>query len=157
MAMKTHTASRRRHVVHALERGDGGDSFEFTLGIIPVTMMMLIIGAVTIIRPAQLPVWIAARECARASAATLNATIGTNQGREAALNSLRGNPLTGVDVGGISISASHAGVRGGNAQCTVRYQIDVSTLPMVGGVFGSFPIESRVTMVIDPYKSRWGN
>jgi hypothetical protein len=148
-------SSRLRRV----ERGDG-DSFEFMVGILPLAMLMMLIGAVTIIRPAQLPAWIAARECARMMAASLDQDVAEPQGERAALNSLERNAIAGV-AGGFNIDTTypdkiaHPNPRGMNASCTVSYVVPMADLPLVGGLFGNVPIDATVTMTIDPYKSDW--
>lgn len=148
-------SSRLRRV----ERGDG-DSFEFMVGILPLAMLMLLIGAVTIIRPAQLPAWIAARECARMMAASLDQDIAEPQGERAAINSLERNAIVGV-AGAFDIDTTYPdkvafpNPRGMTASCKVAYVVPMADLPMIGGLFGNVPIDATVTMTIDPYKSDW--
>ncbi len=142
--------------VRNAERGDA-DTFEFTVGIVPLVMIMLLITAVAIIRPAQLPVWIAARECARMMTTTLDRNVALSQGLKAGQLSIQGNPIAGVSVGDVSFQQSYpmGDARGGTAECRVSYTIPLANLPMVGGLFGDVPVDAKVAMTIDPLKSEW--
>ncbi len=148
-----------RKAARAAERGDA-DTFEFVVGVLPIAMMLALIGAVTIIRPAQLPVWIAARECARMASATLNESIAVDQGTRAAVNSLVNNPLAGVTIGNGNVFVDYnpnnlSDPRGETVTCRVNYTLELGTLPLVGGLFGSVPLDASVTMIIEPLKSDW--
>jgi hypothetical protein len=154
--MKRKILSSARFTLRLLERGDGGSSFEFIWGVVVVAMMVMFIAAVTIIRPTQLPVWIAARECARNASATVDAARGISQGWEAGNRSLIGNYLGGATP---NISVSHAGIHGGNTTCIVTYTVTaVDNIPLIGGIFASSParvVRAEVTMKIDPHKAFW--
>lgn len=142
-------AARRR-----LERGEA-ETAEFTLAVIPLLILVMLIAAAALIRPAQLPVFFAARECARAASVSLNHSLGLEQGIEAAVASLRGNSLSTAQAS-VSVWADGAWRRGDPVTCQVRYQIDVSTLPMVGAAFGVVNAEAEASARIEPGKSRWG-
>jgi hypothetical protein len=140
------------------ERGDA-DTFEFTVGVLPLAFMMVLIAAVAIIRPAQLPAWIAARECARMMVTTLEEDIAIPQGRAAALQTLSRMPIAGASVGAGSVNALY-NIEGGNprqgtVRCTVSYVVPLADVPMIGALFGDVPIDATVAMRIDPYKSDW--
>lgn len=148
-----------RRATRAAERGDA-DTFEFVVGVLPIAMMLALIGAVTIIRPAQLPVWIAARECARMASATLSESIAVDQGTRAAVNSLQNNPLAGVAIGNGNVFVDYnpnnlGDPRGETVTCRVNYTLELGTLPLVGGLFGAVPLDASVTMIIEPLKSDW--
>lgn len=143
---------RFRQIRTASERGEG-DTFEFTVGILPIVMLITLIAAVTIVRPAQIPVWIAARECARAGAATMDPEIGKVQAEEAGYNSIYNNPL--VNLNGVQVVAVHEGTRGGNVTCTASYSVSVGSIPMAGSLFGNVPLQAVVVMKIEPLKSKW--
>ena len=159
--MNTRNLYRTHHSwLRRSERGDG-DSFEFMVGILPLAMLMMLIGAVSIIRPAQLPVWIAARECARMMTASLDQDVAEPQGDRAARNSLERNAIVGVDWGSFNIQTTYPdkisfpNPRGMEASCRVSYVVRMADLPLVGGLFGDVPMDATVTMTIDPYKSDW--
>lgn len=138
-----------------LERGEA-ETAEFTLAIVPLLLLVMLIAVTTLIRPAQLPVFFAARECARAASVSLNQNIALQQGIEAAASSLRGNSLSTAQAS-VSVWADGAWQRGDPVTCRVSYQMDVSRVPMVGGVFGVVAAEAEASARIEPGKSRWGN
>jgi hypothetical protein len=150
MLTSSHPLARR------FERGDA-DTVEFTFGIFPIVMMMLLIAAVALIRPAQLPAWIAARECARMGTTTLNSTLGESQAEFAGYESLKRMPLANRQS--VSVNATYnpegGDPRQGTVSCTVSYVIPVSGLPMVGSLFGDVSMDATVAMKIDTYKSKW--
>jgi hypothetical protein len=154
----TNTSSTSiRLTLRQFERGDGGSSFEFIWGVVVVAMMVMFIAAVTIIRPTQLPVWIAARECARNASATIDSARGVSQGQEAGSRSLIGNYLAGATP---SVSVTrHDGIQGGLTTCVVNYTVTaVDNIPLVGGIFAASParqVRAEVTMEIDPHKAFW--
>jgi hypothetical protein len=155
--MKRYTPSSVRFTLRLFERGDGGSSFEFIWGVVVIAMMVMFIAAVTIIRPTQLPVWIAARECARNASATVDVARGISQGQEAGNRSMIGNYLGGATP---SVSVTrHDGVHGGLATCVVNYTVTaVDNIPLVGGIFAASParqVRAEVTMEIDPHKAFW--
>jgi Flp pilus assembly protein TadG len=136
------------------ERGEA-ETAEFTLAIVPLLILVMLIAVTTLIRPAQLPVFFAARECARAASVSLNQAIALQQGIEAAANSLRGNSLSTAQAS-VSVWSDGAWQRGDPVTCRVSYQIDVSRVPMVGAVFGVVASEAEASARIEPGKSRWG-
>lgn len=120
---------------------------------LPLAIMITLIAVVAVVRPAQYPVWVAARECARNAITTLDANSGVQQGIAAGYNSLRGNHLSASSA---SINLSYGGwERGSDVTCTVSYSIDVSGIPLVQGVYKNIPMQASVTLQIEPLKSRW--
>lgn len=141
-----------RRCVAQAQRGDA-QSFEFSIWMLPLAIMVTLIGVVAVIRPAQYPVWVAARECARNAITTLDAGTGVNQGIQAGYNSLRGNHLNSSSA---SINVSYGSwERGSDVTCTVAYKIDVSGIPLIQGVYKDIPMQASVTLQIEPLKSRW--
>lgn len=138
-----------------LERGEA-ETAEFTLSIVPLLILVMLIAVTALIRPAQLPAFFAARECARAASVSLNQVIALQQGIEAAASSLRGNSLSATQAS-VSVWADGAWQRGDPVTCRVSYRIDVSSVPLVGGVFGVVAAEAEASARIEPGKSRWGN
>lgn len=154
MGITTTTASRQR-LRHAVERGEDA-SYEFTVAIVPLMLMICLIAFATVIRSAQTPAWTAASECARAAIATLDQSIGTAQGELAGMNSLRGNHLS-TSGATVRVFAPAQWARGANVTCEVNYNIDVSGILMLDGMLPGnvLPMQVAVTMRIEPYKSDW--
>jgi hypothetical protein len=149
----------KRTLMRSIERGDG-DVFEFTIGILPLLMLTFLIAGVAIVRPLQLPVWQAARECARMASATLDPVRGEVQGENAGINSIS-NQLFGNVSGGSAVvtydppANGKTNVRGHKVTCSVSYTVDMTSLPIAGDLFGVMPMNSSVTMLVDPIKSDW--
>jgi hypothetical protein len=150
---------RIQRALSGMERGDA-DTFEFTVGILPLAMVMVLIAGVAILRPAQLPAWIAARECARNMTTTLDSVIAETQGELAGLKSLKGMPLAGASIGPDNVVGVYnlegGNPRNGTVRCTVSYVVPLSNIPMIGTLFGDVPMNASVRMKIDPLKSSWG-
>ena len=143
---------RARRVLRNAERGED-TSFEFTAGIFPLIMMILIIAFVTIVRSSQMPAWSAASECARAAVASRDPNQGDAQARRAAVNSLEGNNISGNSAQ-INISGSWA--PGSNVTCQVSYDIDVSGIMGFSELTGGkVPMSVSVSLRVEPYKSVW--
>ena len=141
-----------RWLLHCAERGED-ESFELTVMIVPLVLMMLLIAFVTAVRSSQMPAWTAASECARAAIATLNEGIGRAQGMRAAMGSLIGNNIS-TDAVNVVINGSWT--PNGTASCQVSYDIDVSDIAGISVISGGkIPISALVTMRVEPYKSRW--
>ena len=138
-----------------LERGEA-ETAEFTLVIVPLLILVMLIAVTTLTRPAHLPVFFGARECARASSISLNLSIALQQGIEAAGSPLRGNSLSTAQAS-VSVWADGAWQRGEPVICRVSYRVDVSGVPMVGAAFGVVDAEAEASARIEPGKSRWGS
>ena len=138
------------------ERGED-TSFEFTVAVLPMAMMITLIALTTLVRSSQLPVWTAATACARAAIVTLDEGIGLEQGEDAAMNSLVSNNISAAAAPSVSISTPQGWMRGKPLVCTVTYNIDVSGIPgfseMVPG--GTYPVEAEVELNIEGFKSKW--
>lgn len=143
-----------RACMRRLERGEA-ETAEFSLAIVPLLILVMLIAVTTLIRPAQLPVFFAARECARAASVSLNQAIALQQGIEAAASALRGNSLSTAQAS-VSVWSDDAWQRGDPVTCRVSYRIDVSSVPFVGAVFGVVDAEAEASARIEPGKSRWG-
>jgi hypothetical protein len=136
----------------AVECGEDS-SFEFTVAITPIVLMILLIGFASVVRSAQMPVWSAASECAREAVATETEDIGRQQGERAARDSLIGyyiNPDP-VDVEILGDWTPESLVT-----CRVSYDIDVAGI--VGFeemTSGRVPVSAQVSLRVEPHKSRW--
>jgi hypothetical protein len=149
--------SRVRVLLKNAERGED-TSFEFTAAMLPMAVMITLIAMTTLVRSSQVPLWTAALSCARAAAATLDESIGTEQGEAAGRNSLANNNISGTDNSDpVQVSAPQGWGRGKPVTCEVSYTIDVSGIPgfseLVPG--GGYPMSASVTLPIDPFKSKW--
>lgn len=149
-------ASLVRVLLKNAERGEE-TSFEFTVFVLPILMMIILIAMTTLVRSSQLPVWTAATACARAAIVTLDERIGRDQGTTAALNSLLSNNISASAAPDVVISVPKDWLRSKPLICTVTYNIDVSAIPgfssMVPG--GVVPVEATVELNIEGFKSKW--
>ncbi len=147
--------SRVRVLLNKAERGED-TSFEFTAAVLPMAVMITLIALTTLVRSSQLPLWTAALSCARAAAATLDPTIGEDQGEAAGMASLLNNNISTKSQPVVNVTYGDWG-RGKPVTCEVSYGIDVSGIPgfseMVPG--GSYPMSASITLPIDPFKSQW--
>ena len=137
----SHTPAALARVVRAAERGEDS-SFEFTVMIVPMMLMMSLIAFATLVRASQVPAWTAASECARAAIATLDEDIG-NFIRAAGLN---------VDVN------YGAWERGSTVTCRVNYAIDLDGVVLMDSFFpgNKVPMSAEVSLRVERFKSRWG-
>lgn len=143
-------------VLRAAERGEDS-SFEFTVMIIPMVLMMSLIAFATLVRASQVPAWTAASECARAAIATLDEDIGVAQGKRAAMNSLSGNFIRGD---GLSIDVIFGKWdRGSTVTCRVNYNINLDGVVLMDSFFpgNKVPMSAEVSMRVERWKSRWGS
>jgi len=137
-----------------VERGEDA-SFEITVAIVPLMMMIALIVFATVIRTSQVPAWTAASECARASIATLDPSIGVAQGKAAGWNSLHGNY---INTSSASVNVSYSSwTRGSDVTCSVSYSIDLSGITILDGLIpgNALPMQAQVTLRIEPDKSSW--
>ena len=140
-------------IARLAERGEES-VVEFTVASVPIMIMVLLIAFVTVVRSAQMPVWTAAGECARAAVATMDESLGREQAERAARDSLAGNSISAtsiqVDIVGVWRPES-------TVTCQVTYDIDVSGIAGFAELTGGrVPMSAEVTLRIEPHKSRWG-
>lgn len=151
----SHTPAALARVVRAAERGEDS-SFEFTVMIVPMMLMMSLIAFATLVRASQVPAWTAASECARAAIATLDEDIGVAQGRRAAMNSLNGNFIRAA---GLNVDVNYgAWERGSTVTCRVNYAIDLDGVVLMDSFFpgNKVPMSAEVSLRVERFKSRWG-
>ncbi len=146
-------SSLRRRVRSALlrcERGHAG-SIEFIWFVPILTAVIGLIAYTVLARSAQIPVWAAARECARVASTTTKAGRGSALGAQAALGSLAGNNLAAERA---TVSVQHSGGRSASVTCTVSYSVGLGTLPLAGW-FGLdvFSVQSSYTLLAEPFRS----
>lgn len=150
MAGLSELRRRARFAILRCERGHAS-SIEF-IWFVPILAAIISLIAYTVLaRSAQIPVWTAARECARVASATTKAGRGTALGAQAALGSLAGNNLS---VERATVSVQHGGGRSASVTCTVSYSAGLGTLPL-SGWFGIdvFSVQSSYTLLAEPFRS----
>jgi hypothetical protein len=137
--------------LHAAEQGDAETFGLLTFTPILVALITLITFT-ALVRSAQLPVFAAARECARVASAFLDSGQAAAAGRSAAAGSLIGNSIS---AGLASIDVSGHGGPGSDVTCTVIYRVAVSELPLAGWV-GARDIDLRATATarVERFKSK---
>lgn len=150
MADPNSPPQRMRAAVRCAERGHAS-SIEFIWFVPILTALIGLIAYTVLARSAQIPVWAAARECARVASATTNAGRGSALGAQAAMGSLAGNNLLAERA---SVSVHHSGGRSASVTCTVSYSIGLGVLPMAGW-FGVnvFSVQSSYTLIAEPFRS----
>jgi Flp pilus assembly protein TadG len=138
------------------ERGSS-ESVEFIFFVPPLVLLVTLITIAASVRAAQVSLWSASRECARAASSTTNRARGAALGARIAASSL---DASGIKLANTKVDVSHPGAPGGYASCTVQYKVDISMLPMarllkpldtIGNVF---VLSSSYALQIETYRSR---
>ncbi len=139
-----------RAAVRRAERGHAS-SIEFIWFVPILTAMIGLIAYTVLARSAQIPVWVAARECARVASTTIEAGRGSALGTQAAMGSLMGNNLHYERA---TVSVQHGGGRSASVTCRVSYSVGLGGLPMASW-FGVdvFSVQSSYTLLAEPYRS----
>lgn len=144
-----------RTLLRNVQRGEES-SFEFTVMVLPMAMMITLIAVVTLVRGSQLPLWTAATACARAGITTLDESIGIRQAEEAGMNSLTANNIGATNEPSVDVSTPQGWARGKPLICTVSYTINAGTVPGFSDNFPSgVPVTASVEQTIEGYKSQW--
>jgi hypothetical protein len=125
-----------------------------------VLLLALIFGLVLFVsqvQPAKVMVVAAARNCARAGVETLAAGRGLLQAQETAVETALATPSVNPNGLGVRAYAETVWGRGRVFVCETGYNVRVDHLPLVDWFYpGSYvPIRARVSLNIEPYKSRW--
>lgn len=125
-----------------------------------VLLLALILGLVIFVgqvQPAKVMVTSAARNCARAGVETLAAGRGLLQAQQTAMETALATPSINMQGLGVRAYAETVWGRGRVFVCETGYNVRVNHLPLVDWFYpGSFvPIRARVSLDIEPYKSRW--
>ena len=142
----------RWHLLHLAERGED-QSFEFTVVIMPIVVMILLIAFATVVRAAQMPVWSAASMCAREAIASADESVGRQQAKQAAYDSLAGNAISASLV---NVDITGDWTPGTDVTCRVSYNIDVSGIQGFAEWTGGYvPVVASVSLRAEPNKSRW--
>jgi Flp pilus assembly protein TadG len=141
-----------RDVLRQAERGED-TSFEFTVAMVPLTMMILIIAFTSIVRSAQMPLWSATSECARMAVATEIEATGRARGEEAARALLEGYF---IKPGSVQVNITGDWTPDSVVTCRVSYDIDVSGIAGFAELTGGrVPMSAEVSLRVETHKSQW--
>ena len=142
-----------RRVRAAVRRAECGhaSSMEFIWFVPILTALVGLIAYAAIARAAQIPVWAAARECARVASVSVDASRGMALGAQAAMGSLAGNHLQPERA---TVSIQHGGGRSAGVTCSIDYSVGLGGLPMSGWFGGgAFSVQASYTLLAEPYRS----
>ena len=132
--------------------------------LVPLMMTILILAVlfalvlfISQIQPAKVLVAAAARNCARAGVVTLAGGRGLEQARFTAVETAFAG--TGIEPEGLEVRAyaEEEWDRGRVFVCETGYSVRVDHLPLVAWFYprGSVSLRARISLWIEPYKSRW--
>lgn len=134
------------------------DIVPFMALVLVLAMALGIVLFVSTVQPVKALVASAGRHCARTGIETLAAGRGLDQATATALETAALG--SAIDPTGLFVRAYTTNVwgRGQVLVCEAGYNVRVDHLPMVSWFYrrGYVPIRSRVSLDIEPYKSRWG-
>lgn len=137
--------------MRSLERGDA-TTVEFQTFAPVLVALVGLITFTALARSAQIPLWAAARECAREASAYQDIGLSQSRGASAAWGSLSGNSL---DASRAVVQVSAHGGPGSDVTCTVTYRVALQGLPMAAWFNGGL-LDLRATSVmrVERHKSR---
>lgn len=134
------------------ERGED-ESFEFTMVMSPLLVMIVLIAFATVARTELMPAWTAASECARAAVATMDANLGRQQGIDAALGLLASNYVNPATA---QVNVTGTWQPDTPVTCSVNYPIDVTGIPIFAQLTGgAIHVSGSVTLNTESNTSRW--
>ncbi|MCL4505277.1 MAG: hypothetical protein M1434_12150 [Chloroflexi bacterium] len=137
---------------HSAESGEDS-SFEFSSVILPMVLMVLLVAFATVVRAAQMPIWTAASECARAAVASETESNGRQLATNAAYESLYGNA---IDPTSVQVTITGDWTPDTLITCHVTYNIDMSRLAFFAELTGgSVRMDAEVSLRTEPFKSKW--
>ena len=98
----------------------------------------------------------ASYDCVRTSAEALHAGNGQQQGRTAAIDTMRGFYMSDITPR-VTVYAPHGWKRGRPVRCRVEYNVSLAGMPLIGmlNVPQKIHIQSDTALRIEQYKSRW--
>jgi hypothetical protein len=132
--------------------------------LVPLLMVLLIlvlvfamVTFVSQVQPVKVLVVSAARNCARAGVESLAEGRGMEQALMTAVETAADG--TAIDPAGLEVRAYAETVwgRGRVLTCETGYNVRTGNLPLMDWFYprGYVPIRARVSLTIEPYKSRW--
>ena len=122
--------------------------------ILLLVMVVLLSGAMTIgpLTYTHVGVLTAAENCAIAAAQTLDPSQGRYQGISAAQETLAAYRLRAASAG---ISVFSTWERGAPVECTVEYEVDLSSIPLAGMFNPETHVYYTVVLPAQSFKSVW--
>ncbi len=139
-----------------LEQGQSATAL-FLMLVIPLLLVIDIIAAVAIARPAQIDISTAARECARSATTSLNETIGKHQGMMVAEQTLRGAGYGSKNNMQVNVSAPGGWGRGAAVDCSVSMQVPFGGFGLIGALLHQprLTIRGKAEAEIEAWRSDW--
>lgn len=133
------------------------DLMPLMVAVLVLAMIFSLVLFVSHVQPVKVLVHAAARNCARTGVETLTAGRGLDQAVTTAVETAVSG--TAINPEGLEVRAYAEAVwgRGEVFVCEAGYNVRVDHLPLVSWFYpgGSVPLCARVTLDIEPYKSRW--
>ncbi len=138
-------------VRHRLERG-AVETYEFIVFAPMLVLLLAMIAAAAAVRSAEVPVWAAARECARVASASARGGASLARGAVVGRRSL---VASGFDSARAQIRVSGGGSRGAAVTCSIDYNIALDGLPMAWafGANHSIDVRASATLLTEAYRS----
>lgn len=138
------------------DEGGQGETASYLLVAIVFVLFLGISAFLVKVRPAQVTLGSAARECVRQAAESLNQGRGMAQGAAAARAVLQARHL---DPSQATVTVTPLGPweRFSRVECRVAYPVDLRRVPLIS-LFAPSPVlelETAYTLDVQPYKSRW--
>ena len=123
-----------------------------------LVFMFTLVTFVSQVQPVKVLVVSSARNCARAGVETLAEGRGMEQALTTAVETAAGG--TSIDPAGLEVRA-YTETRWGRGRvltCETGYNVATGNLPLMDWFYkGEYvPIRAKVSLSIEPYKSRWG-
>jgi hypothetical protein len=136
---------------HTVEIG-ASETYEFIVFAPMLVLLLAMIAAAALVRSAEVPVWAAARECARVASAS--ASGGASLARGAAVGR-RSLAVSGFDSARAQVMVSGGGSRGAAVTCSIVYNIGLDGLPMAWafGADGGIEVRASTTLLTEAYRS----
>ncbi len=156
MGKLRHLGLRWQAVRNRLEQGQSATVL-FLMLVIPLLLVIDIIAAVAIARPAQIDASTAARECARGATTSLNESIGKHQGLMVAEQTLRGAGYGSKNHTQVNVSAPGGWGRGATVDCSVSLQVPFGGFGLLGALIHQprLTIRGKAQAEIEAWRSDW--
>jgi hypothetical protein len=127
--------------------------------LVVLVLLFAMVVFVSQVQPVKVLVVSSARNCARAGVETLAEGRGMEQALTTAVESAADG--TSIDPAGLEVRAYTEDVwgRGRVLICETGYNVKTGTIPLMDWFYPHdyVPIRAKVSLSIEPYKSRWGD
>ncbi len=145
-----------RRVRRRLESGYSS-TVTFLMLVIPLLLVIDVIAAVTIARPAQINVSTAARECARMATTSLDETIGRHQGEMVAERTLQGAGYSSRNNIHIKIAAPGGWSRGAAVNCSISLNVPFGGFGLIGAMVHQprLTVRGEAQASLEAWRSDW--